>query len=63
MIVVSCPGSRRGGERKPGTHRSRMRLIISNFCRLLRHRQLPTAMLRNNINKLVAKLLSFVGLY
>ena len=64
-FVASCPGSRGGGEREPGTHRSRMRLIISNFCRFLRHRRLPTAMLRNNniINKLAAKLLSFVGLY
>ena len=61
--VASCPGSRGGEEREPGTHRSRMRLIISNFCRFLRHRRLPTAMLRNNINKLATKLLSFVGLY
>ena len=62
-VLASCPGSRGGGEREPGTHRSRMRLIISNFCRFLRHRRFPTAMLRNNINKLAAKLLSFVGLY
>ena len=61
--LASCPGSRGGGEREPGTHRSRMRLIISNFCRFLRHRRLPTAMIRNNLNKLAAKLLSFVGLY
>ena len=61
--LASCPGSRGGGEREPGTHCSRMRLIISNFCRFLRHRRLPTAMLRNNTNKLAAKLLSFVGLY
>ena len=61
--LASCPGSRGGGEREPGTHRSRMRLIISNFCRFLRHRRLPTAMIRNNSNKLAAKLLSFVGLY
>ena len=61
--VASCPGSRGGGEREPGTHRSRMRLIISNFCRFLRHQRLPTAMIRNNINKLAAKLISFVGLY
>ena len=60
LMIASCPGSRGGGEREPGTHRSRMRLIISNFCRFLRHRRFPTAMLRN---KLSAKLLSFVGLY
>ena len=61
MSLALCPGSRGGGEREPGTHRSRMRLIISNFCRFLHHRRLPTttAMLRNNINKLAAKLLSF----
>ena len=63
VVLASCPGSRGGGEREPGTHRSRMRLIISNFCRFLRHRQFPTTMLRNNINKLAVKLLSFVGLY
>ena len=61
--LASYPGSRGGGEREPGTHRSRMRLIISNFCRFMRHRRMPTAMIRNNINKLAAKLLSFVGLY
>ena len=31
------------GEREPGIHRWRMRLIISNFCRFLRHRRLPTS--------------------
>ena len=63
IYIASCPGSRGGGEREPGTHRSCMCLIISNFCRFLRYRRLPTAMIRNNINKLAAKLLSFVGLY
>ena len=63
IAIASCPGSRGGGEREPGTHRSRMCLIISKFCCFLCHRRLPIAMLRNNINKLAAKLLSFVGLY
>ena len=63
LSIALYPGSRGGGEREPGTHRSRMRLIISIFCRFLRHRRLPTVMIRNNIYKLAAKLLSFVGLY
>ena len=53
--LASCPGSRGGGEREPGTHRSRMRLIISNFCRFLRHQRLPTAMIRNNIKGTVSR--------
>ena len=31
LFLASCPGSRGGGERKPGTHRLCMRLIIQTF--------------------------------
>ena len=37
IAVASCPGSQGRGEREPGIHRLCMYLIISNFCRFLRH--------------------------
>ena len=58
-VFFYLTGSRGGGEREPGTHRSCMRLIISNFCRFLRHRRLPTAMLRNNIKGAPARKLYY----